>query len=269
MGTQHLDLDGLETSGHLLEAIFRKQGRNLTYRLVSFALSPDFKTDVGFVRRTDQRRTFGNVAYRWWPESWIVSWGPQVRYARNYMFDGTLQDENAEVGLNMDFARNISLNGEVSRDMERYEGINFFKTRYRLFGRVNSSRRFGIGGGYNVGDQIFFDPANPYLGRQSGLFSFIALRPISRLQSDININTSRFTDPRNGDTEVFDVKIFRALTTYQFTERFLFRNISEYNTLDKTLGLNVLFTYRVNAGTVFYIGYDDHHQAGRSDRAGP
>ncbi|PPR23373.1 MAG: hypothetical protein CFH38_01018, partial [Alphaproteobacteria bacterium MarineAlpha10_Bin1] len=36
--------------------------------------------------------------------------------------------ENARVGLNMDFARNISLNGDVSRDMERYEGINFFKT---------------------------------------------------------------------------------------------------------------------------------------------
>ena len=260
MGTQHRDLDGLDKSGHYLEAVLRKQGRNLTYRLISFMLSPDFKTDVGFVRRTDQRRTFGNVAYRWWPEDWIVSWGPQARYARNYQFDGSLQDENAEVGLNVDFARNISVNGEVSRDMERYEGINFFKTRYRLFGRVSTSRRFGIGGGLNGGDEIFFDPADPYLGYETGLFSFISLRPISRLQSEVNINTSRFTDSRNGDVEVFDVNIFRALTTYQFTERFLFRNISEYNTFDKALGLNFLFTYRVNAGTVFYVGYDDHHQ---------
>ena len=59
---------------------------------------------------------------------------------------------------------------------------------------------------------------------------------------------------------MFDVKIFRALSTYQFTERLLFRNISEYNTFDKTLGLNLLVTYRVNAGTVFYVGFDDHHQ---------
>ena len=61
---------------------------------------------------------------------------------------------------------------------------------------------------------------------------------------------------------MFDVRIFRSLTTYQFTERFLFRNISEYNTFDKMLGLNFLFTYRVNAGTVFHIGYDDHHRQG-------
>ena len=171
-----------------------------------------------------------------------------------------MQDENAEVGLNVDFARNISVNGEVSRDMERYKGINFFKTRYRLFGRVSTSRRFGIGGGLNGGDEIFFDPADPYLGYETGLFSFISLRPISRLQSEVNINTNRFTDSRNGDVEVFDVNIFRALTTYQFTERFLFRNISEYNTFEKTLGLNFLLTYRLNAGTVFYVGYDDHHQ---------
>ncbi len=59
---------------------------------------------------------------------------------------------------------------------------------------------------------------------------------------------------------IFDVNIFRALNTYQFTDRLLFRTITEFNTYDQTLGLNFLFTYRVNAGTAFYIGYDDHYR---------
>ena len=59
---------------------------------------------------------------------------------------------------------------------------------------------------------------------------------------------------------MFNVNIFRALTTYQFTDRFLLRNISEFNTFDTTFGLNLLFTYRVNSGTVFYVGYDDRFQ---------
>ena len=59
---------------------------------------------------------------------------------------------------------------------------------------------------------------------------------------------------------MFDVKIVRALTTYQFTDRLLLRNIAEYNTFQKTVGLSVLATYRVNAGTVFFIGYDDHYR---------
>ena len=63
-------------------------------------------------------------------------------------------------------------------------------------------------------------------------------------------------------TEVFDVKIFRASTTYQFTDRLLIRNILEHNTFSGTLGVNLLATYRVNSGTVFYIGYDDRYRQG-------
>ena len=40
----------------------------------------------------------------------------------------------------------------------------------------------------------------------------------------------------------------------------MFRNILEFNTYDETLGLNFLLTYRVNSGTPFYVGYDDHYQ---------
>ena len=34
----------------------------------------------------------------------------------------------------------------------------------------------------------------------------------------------------------------------------------EFNSLDKELDLNLLVTYRINAGTVFFVGYDDHYQ---------
>ena len=57
-----------------------------------------------------------------------------------------------------------------------------------------------------------------------------------------------------------EIREARALTTYQFTERLLARNITEVNTFDGTLALNVLATYRVNSGTVFYAGYDDRYR---------
>ena len=36
--------------------------------------------------------------------------------------------------------------------------------------------------------------------------------------------------------------------------------ITEFDTYDHTLGLNFLLTYRVNSGTAFYVGYDDHYR---------
>ena len=102
---------------------------------------------------------------------------------------------------------------------------------------------------------------NPFLGNGANASLFLTLRPVSRLQSQVDIITSNLTDPRD-HTLVFDAKIYRALTTYQFTERLLARNISEFNSLSKTWAINLLATYRLNAGTVFFVGYDDHYQQG-------
>ncbi len=265
------DALGLQTDGYLMDFGFRKRGRNLNYSIDAFSLSPDFKTDVGFVRRTDMRRYDGSAGYQWWPESWVISWGPEVRYGQNYNFDNVLEDENASVGLSANFVKNIRYGFTANQDMERYEGLNFDKSRYSMFGNVNT-KLISFGGGFDWGDQIYFDAANPFLGRETSARLFMFFRPVSRLQSQIRVTTSRFTDPngffipdvnegeRAEDGVIFNVNIFRALSTYQFTDRLLFRNITEFDTYDQTLGLNFLFTYRVNSGTAFYIGYDDHYR---------
>jgi hypothetical protein len=81
------------------------------------------------------------------------------------------------------------------------------------------------------------------------------------LQSEWSLNTSRLTDPAS-HAQVFDIKIYRTLTTYQFTPRLLFRNILEYNDYDRTFGGNLLLAYRVNAGTALFVGYDDRYKQG-------
>ena len=156
----------------------------------------------------------------------------------------------------------MSLNVSASRGLERFGGIDFWKWNHRVFFGVNTSRRVSFSGRYFGGDQVFFDPAAPYLGRGTSGGVNVTVRPVARLQAEVSFDTSRFVDPRAGDVEVFDVKIVRAFTTYQFTDRFLLRSIVEYNTFSTRLGGNLLLTYRINAGTVFYLGYDDHYQQG-------
>jgi hypothetical protein len=109
-----------------------------------------------------------------------------------------------------------------------------------------------------LGDQIRFSDS-PFLGRSVTGTAFANLRPMSRLSADLTLITSRLRDPRD-DSLVFDVRILRTFTTYQFTRRLSVRNITEYNSSSRTLEANVLFAYRVNAGTVFFLGYDDNYQ---------
>jgi hypothetical protein len=144
--------------------------------------------------------------------------------------------------------------------MERFGGIDFDKSSYSLGGRVNTSRTYELGANVSFGDEIYY--AGLVLGRQLNWSVNGTLRPTSALSTSLNLTSRRLTDPTNGDAEIFDVKILRAQTTYQITDRLGVRNISEWDTGDETLALNVLFNYRVNSGTVLYLGYDDHYQQG-------
>jgi hypothetical protein len=143
--------------------------------------------------------------------------------------------------------------------LERFAEVDFWKWNYGATLGVNASRLVGVTGRLEWGDQIFFGDS-PFLGRGARVGLNVTLRPMARLQSDINLDTSRLIDTRAGDLAVFNVKLVRALTTYQLTERLLFRNITEYNTFAKTLGVNLLATYRLNAGTAVFLGYDDHYR---------
>ena len=238
---------------------FTRQGRNLSYGAAYSSIDPEFRTETGFLPRVDLRQTTGTAAYRWWPESTLITWGPSFTYLRLYDHAGVLQDEQIQGQASFSFQKNISLTGTVSRDLERFSEIEFRKTGYGFFG-VISSRILSVVGGFNAGDGIFYDE-NPFLGQSKTGNFLISARPTSRLRAELTGIFSSFIDPLD-NSDVFDVKIFRTRTTYQFTDRLLVRHILEHNTQAVTLGNNFLLTYRINAGTVVFLGYDDRFQRG-------
>jgi Domain of unknown function (DUF5916)/Carbohydrate family 9 binding domain-like len=254
------DADDLAHAGGVYEVRLDKQGRNLRYGLTHSVVDPDFGTELGFIRRTDTRRTQTEISYRWWPQHWMTNWGPRLQVERITDRAGVLQNRSVQGGVNAQLASNISINADYEQGQERYADRLFDTTRLSLRANVDTSRRVSLSVNVNRGQSIRFVD-DPFVGRSTGANVSVTLRLFSRLQSNVNLSTSRFVDPRTGTTE-FDVRIIRARTTYQFTDRLVVRNVSEYNTDSRTLGVNLLATYRVNAGTVFYLGYDDRYQEG-------
>ena len=258
--SQHRDEAGVERDGHMWGLLYRRDGRNLSAETFVGQVNPDFRTDVGYIRRVDEQMAQQMISYQWYPEHWLINWGPTVNWRRSYEYTGILQDETSSVGLDFSFAKQIRSGVRSERVLERFSGVDFWKWRHRARTFVNTTRALSAGVFAEWGDEIYFDPENPFLGRQTTIGVNATVRPVSSFQSRISVNSARFTDVRTGSGEVFDVKIYRALSTWQISQRFLLRNISEYNTFSKKLDLNVLATYRVNAGTAFYLGYDDHYR---------
>ena len=259
VGSETRDATLGSLSGPAFEADFSKQGRNLSYNVAYSSIDPEFQTLTGFLPRVNLRQTSGTVGYRWWPESTLVTWGPSVTYLRLYDHAGVLQDEQIQGLARFSFRNNVAVTGFVNRDLERFNEVDFQKTGYGFFG-VLSGRLLSIYGGYNWGDGILYSD-NPYVGSSKQANFNFRLQPTTRLRTDFTMITSDFVDPAGG-AEVFDVKIFRSRTSYQFTDRLFLRHIAEHDTQATTLGNNLLVTYRINAGTVVFVGYDDRFQDG-------
>ena len=250
-----------ETSAPAFEADFARQGRNFGYSASYSDIDPDFWTQTGFLPRVNLRQASATVNYRWWPESSLITWGPSFTYLRLFDHSGVLQDEQLQGMASFSFQRNISITASANRDLERFGGFDFRKTGYGMFG-VISARLLSVVGGFNVGDGIFYDEYSPYRGRLTSANFLLSGRPNSRLRTELTGVYSKFFDPLAG-ADVYNVQIYRFRSTYQFTTRLLVRYIAEHNTLAGTLGNNLLFTYRINAGTVGFLGYDDRYRQGR------
>ena len=260
VASSNRDLNGVAKNGPLFDFGFRRDSRRLSYRLQYNSIDPEFGTAAGFVRRVDTRRLDADIEYDWWPEHWLISWGPGFSYMRNVDHSGVLQDEEFRTDLSFRFKRNIFLRADARREMEHFQSIDFYKTRFSMRNGISSNRRFSVFYSFTWGNQIRFID-NPFLGKAFEYDINLTILSTSRLSTQFSIDTSRFTDARINQ-QVFDVKILRTFTTYQFTNRLLVRNILEHNTGNGKVGINLLITYRVNAGTVFYIGYDDRLQEG-------
>jgi hypothetical protein len=253
-----------ETEGSLggpaVEVDFVKQGRNFGYSASYGSIDPDFRAESGFIPRVDLRQANATMSYRWWPEAMLTTWGPSFTYFRLYDHAGELQDEQVQAQTSLQFRNNINLTATVNRDLERFRDIDFQKTTYGVFGCFYCGRTLSFYGGFNGGDGILFSDT-PYVGRNTVGSLNISVRPHARMRVELNNIFSQFVN-RIENAEVFDVKIFRTRTTFQLSRRFLLRHIAEHNTQAVSVGNNLLLTYRINAGTVVFLGYDDRYQRG-------
>jgi hypothetical protein len=118
VGSRYKELEEAEVDGHMIATRIQQSGRNVSWSLVANQVSPEFDTDVGFVRRTDTRTASGNVRYRFWPESWVINWGPEINYGRTYDYDDILLDENLSLRVNSSFAQSINVFSNIQRERE-------------------------------------------------------------------------------------------------------------------------------------------------------
>jgi hypothetical protein len=221
-------------------------------------LPPDFDASVGFIRRRDIRQARARVGYNILPmNDIIVDIRPSIEYRRAYDFDGTLTDEEVQIGGFISGWRNSYFFGNYTYELERYNGVDFNRQGIRT--SLGSDPLKWLGGrvNFSIGDSIYYDDDDPYLGWKITYGATLTFRPLTNLRLFYNFRNDTFWEHRGGPL-VYNINIISQRITWQMTRHLSLRFITDYNDYDGELFNSVLLSYQLNPGTVFYLGMDDN-----------
>jgi len=272
---------GKAYSGNAFDVSIQRVGAHLENDFKYRDREPEFRTELGFDPQPDIRRVSNFFLYKLDQKqsekinNYFFLFRPQLTWDHN----GVKIDKSFEYKLRMVFKGNSYLvfgfldffENLKSTDFPGIEGIKkfHFPQMEIMFGRF--MEKFSVEGVARLGDQINFAPSfggSPILGDYQ--FGSLTLKytPIPKLTlTNQNFFTS-LKEPTENET-IFENKISRLKSNWQFNKNFSLRVIMQYESLQannnhtfledtRDLSFDVLFSYVPNPAGGIYLGYNSN-----------
>jgi hypothetical protein len=265
--------------GNALSASYQFWSRNWIATASYQDMTPGFRADYGFVPRVDTRDITAMVFRQIWgtPGSWYNL--IRIGLAGEMVYDhaGTLTDRNLMVGLvyQGQLESQVNVHGVLSKTV--FEGQSFETASANLDSHIRpfSGSEFGMEG--LMGQAVDFEnlrPAHVFaLGPRASLnlgrhFNITASHDYERLfDGGRTIYTANLTQGRF--IYNFSVRAFvRAILQYQDLERNPAMYVFPVDSSSRSLFTQFLFSYKLNARTVLFLGYSDNGFGGNFDYSG-
>ncbi|WP_251359743.1 carbohydrate binding family 9 domain-containing protein [Kangiella sp. TOML190] len=269
-------------SGYALA--YNHNGRNWNWRASRVDFEEGFRADLGFINQVGFSRDLVGLGYTWQGEEGDtfdrIALGGDVD--RTEDFTGQKLEEEAEFWLNVNGpyqswfgfgagVRDVWRQDEripLAVDMPRIcvAGCWFDQDFYWIEGNFRPITSLQIGSYYNGGDALDFEETRAATRKNYGLwFNWQATR---HWYLSTNLRKSQL-DIDEGS--LFDANILNLNSTYQFDKKQYIRLTVRYRDIDfnpslyeepkdsnrKSMARQLLYAYKVNPRTVFFLGYSD------------
>lgn len=275
-------------SGNAFKMGYYHNDTNWSYRAGYNRQNAGFRGDLGFISRVDHNRISAGVDRKWYARQGM--WWSQAKLSSNWH---KIQNDNSEfieeklivsAQINAKYGSQVRI-GLTHRDKVgsrldnsslRIDGNTtlFSGNRVNVSARIKPLLGLSLNSNIEYGDSIDFSNNRLGLTKQiRGSVNWnankhleIRLKQVfNQLEADnANLFTARLTDIRA--TYQFSVKNFIRLTmVYNNTTRnpynYLYEDPEDITKHSKNFSSELLYAYKINPQTVFYLGYSDHHDA--------
>lgn len=256
----------LSDSYHYLD--YRHNDRRWDVWIAYTDVGADFRADLGFISRVDYDYFVTRVGHSWRNDG--ENFFSRIRVALDYDIthdqSGFELEEEFEVFLNMNGPMQSRIDGLFGGSKTYWNGQYFDEQFNQL--SLNFSPSPGLELGMMVRVEDVVDFANTRLGRSVRVGPEIGWQLGRHIEIDVEFQHQNF-DVDGG--RLFTAKLTDAEFTYQFNARSFLRFTAQYIDNDRNPDLYVrpvqsrnlelttqlLYSYKVNAATRFFVGYSD------------
>ncbi len=238
---------------------------------------PKFRADLGYFPRVGYRNGEGGFSYTWNapPDAWwsLFMIGGEANYFEDTNGNPLFQQGSLWFFYSGTQQSNLLIRGWRAKEM--YQGREFDLTRFNVMGGLWPSSTMQIGVSSYFGDRI--DYSNIRRGEYLNLVPWIEYNLGAHLRLFVHHNYERM-EVQNA--RLYTANISQLTAVYQFNVRTFFRTIVQYvhynynpanYTFDiaseyKQLFSQLLFSYKINARTVLFLGYSDNYSGDQDIR---
>ena len=250
-------LDGESFWGHGMTFELDREARYYGFEAGYELLSPTFRADNGFVRQNNNQRVYFWQGVTLYPSkhlSFVDRLRPNIVVGSRWNTYGLQKSLFVSGGVFMQLKRQTQVNIRYERVREQFketwfEGLSEFS----VFANSNFSEPVQLGFSLEVGRDIARFLSTPELGNSFDLSAFGRFSPGQHLTISPQVAYSRLVD-RESQEAYFSGYILRSRVKYQFSRRLYLRTIVQYNDFSKSLEIDPLVTYKINAFTAVHAG---------------
>jgi hypothetical protein len=226
-----------------------------------------FRADVGYRPRVDFRQARGGWVREWRKEAgyWYSYFNAGFGYVHEEEQDGDLLESYVDWWTSYEGPSRLSVNLYGKIGAEQYDGVEYDQREY-----YTNVGIWPTGSLYVALDTDFGDAIDYRHGRAA---TFLSLEPFVQYKIGRRLDVMLAHEYQKlcaDEGRLFSANVSYLRTTYQFTRRAFLRAILQYESTDvnepiyddideDALATQILFSYKINPQTVFYLGYSDGH----------
>jgi hypothetical protein len=258
-------------SGQATHVSYQYKSRNWYGDAGFSSIDSEFRADSGFVSQVGGERSvisFGRLFYGT-EDTWWNRIRTQLNYHQTDSEDGELVDRDTTFRFSVQGPMQSWVSVALQGGEERDAGILYDLRRVRVYFDFQPTRGVSLSLFTIIGDQIDYD--NGRLGKQKYFEPNVTWNMTRNLLLRLKAVITTL-DTQDGE-KIFDAVLADTRLTWQFNLRSFLRLTVQYQDVErnqdvyvepidaseKDVGRQLLYSYKLNPQTVFFLGYSDQY----------